>query len=100
MLERSYVLGLSQRTLKLVFDEPCLRTKGPSCRFTISLDGDVLKDFIAYGTDEIHSLQMAFNAADANLQFYQNKLGEPITWNGQTNFGLVPKCLSCGRSNA
>jgi uncharacterized protein DUF6968 len=97
MLERLYVLEPSNRSLRLAFDEPRLLGMKASCTFTLTLGSELLKEFTAYGVDEIDALQAAFDTAEANLQFYGKKLGETVTWNDQRDLGLTPACLTCGR---
>jgi hypothetical protein len=96
MLKRIYKLSPSNRTVELIIGDPVEFGAKASCYFEIKLDSVTVKNFTAYGIDPIHSLQMAFEGADANLDFYARKFGEDLTWLGEADLGLAPRCRNCG----
>ena len=97
MFQRTYELSPSGGCLELLIREPAEHEHHPAaCTFQIIADGELWKEFTAYGVDKLQSLQLALVAADANLASYSRKTSQQVLWNGQNEWGLAAKCLNCG----
>ena len=100
MFQRSFLMSPSNIQVDLVVHYPEKGETKSSCTFDIFVNRKCVKTFTAHGIDELHSIKMALVAADANLQHYARKHSEELTWNGDADLGLSPKCLNCGGTMA
>jgi hypothetical protein len=97
MFQRTYELSPSGGRLELLIREPNVHDRHPAaCTFQIIADGELWKEFTAYGVDKLQSLQLALVAADANLASYSRNTSQQILWDGQNDWDLAPKCTDCG----
>jgi len=86
MFQRTYELSPSGGRLELLIREPNVHDRHPAaCTFQIIADGELWKEFTAYGVDKLQSLQLALRLTRTllpTLEIPRNKFSGTVRTTG------------------